>query len=49
MNDEDFFSIMGNNSDVLTHMYDYVHESDEDDWTSAILGNNEEVIRQLVG
>jgi len=47
MNDNDFYTMMSGGHEVLNHMYDQIQE--EDDWTSAVLGDEEEVIRQLVG
>ena len=47
MNDNDFYTMLSDGHEVLNHMYDQIQE--EDDWTSSILGDEEEVIRQLVG
>ncbi len=47
MDDNDFYTMMSGGHEVLNHMYDQFQE--EDDWTSAVLGDEEDVIRQLVG
>jgi hypothetical protein len=47
MEDRDFYTMMSGGHEVLTHMYDQIHE--DDDWTNVVLGDEEEVIRQLVG
>jgi hypothetical protein len=41
MNDFDF--------SLIDDQFDHIHESEEDDWTKAVLGEDEDVIRQLVG
>lgn len=38
--------MMSGGHEVLTHMYDHIHESDEE-WIDSILGDEEELIRQL--
>ena len=37
------------NLDQLDDKFDYIYEIDENDWTNAVLGDEEDVIRQLVG
>lgn len=34
---------------LIDDQYDRIHEPEEEDWTSAVLGDEEELIRQLVG
>lgn len=42
MNDFDF--------SLIDDLFDHIHETEEDDdWTKAVLGEDEDVIRQLVG
>lgn len=48
MDDNDFYTMMSGGHEVLNHMYDQIHESD-DEWIDSLLGEEEEVIRHLVG
>ncbi|QPB07921.1 hypothetical protein [Synechococcus phage S-H38] len=45
MNDTDFYTMLSGNHDILNNMYDQVQE--EEDWTDCILGDEEELVRQL--
>jgi hypothetical protein len=47
MQDSDFYTMMSGGHEVLTHMYDQIHENDEE-WIDSVLGDEDEVIRQLL-
>lgn len=45
MNDTDFYTMLSGNHDILNNMYDQYQE--QEDWTDSILGDEEELVRQL--
>lgn len=47
MKDNDFYTMMSGEHEVLNHMYDQIHENDEE-WIDSVLGDEDEVIRQLL-
>ena len=46
MNDDDFYTMLSGNHQILNHMYDQIAE--DEDWTDAILGGGDELVRQLL-
>jgi hypothetical protein len=46
MEDNDFYTMLSGGHEILTHMYDHIHENDEE-WIDSILGDEDELIRQL--
>lgn len=46
MTDDDFYTMLSGNHQILNHMYDQITE--DEDWTDSILGDEDDLVRQLL-